>query len=184
MVIFILSEERSGTQSIYQWLQNSEPNTHILFEPLRSNSINLQMFDPNKNYIILEKFHYHNNTIIEKLIDLSDINVALYREDIKSQIESYIIAKVTGQWYGTYSPPQRILDRINTDFLSDKIYFESLKKDFKIFREKYNLKTFTYEDLFYGDKIVEFKEYLRIKTNISFPIGKRYRVDIKPTRLI
>ena len=119
-----------------------------------------------------------------RLVNSSDITIALYREDEEKQIESFTQSVITNHWNGWWIPKKYIINEINSKYLQHKVYFENLKKGFKIFRSEYNLKTFTYEDLYYRNKIDEFKEYIGIDIDTPFPYGNKYRIDTPPERLL
>ena len=172
MNILIIAEARSGSTNLCKWLHKSLPNFKLLNEPYNFNSnVNIGI---TQNYIISEKY-YFNEPLIKQLISTSDITFCLYREKIEEQIESYITALSTDNWYGTY-------DKIVVDesLLEMKNKFLENKIKFKEFIINNNLKSFTYEDLYYKNKINELKEFLQIESNVMFPYGEKYRkFDIK-----
>jgi len=191
MVIAIISEQRSGSCNLYLWMNQSIIGYKILWEfissdPSFQNGVcyDKEWFDETKNYIVHEKYSETNHDNVTRLVESADITVTLYREDTKSQIESYIMVSITGKWYGGYAARSEIIDKIDTRYSKEKEYVEKLKRDFKNFREEYNLKSFTYEDLYYRNKIDEFKKYLGLKIDTPFPYGNKYRVDNKVERLI
>lgn len=191
MKILILSEARSGSVNLMLWLKHSMPDYIVLTEPYNIKSPDFKIDEKyktdwiitDKNYIINEKY-YPNCGDLTEFMKSFDLTLSLYREDIKSQIESFVIDDVTDSWRGLYNGNNKILQNIDTLYLDKKIYFEQLKKEFKEFIEHHNLKSFTYEDLYYRGKINEFKQYFDIKKEIPFPLGKKYRVDANIERLI
>ena len=167
------------------------PDYIVLTEPFNKKSpdfkteqkYNTDWIIPNKNYIINEKY-YPNCGDLNELIKISDLTLSLYREDAKTQIESFINADVTDSWRSEYNGNNKITQNIDKFYSDKKIYFELLKKEFKEFREVHNIKSFTYEDLYYNGKINEFKKYFDIKKEIPFPYGKKYRINTNLDRII
>lgn len=191
MIILILSEARTGTVNLMLWLKKSMPDYIVLTEPYNKKApdfktekkYNTDWIDLNKNYIINEKYYPDCGDLTE-LMNISNLTLSLYREDIKAQIESFVIAEVTDLWRNEYNGNDKILQNIDTLYLDKKIFFEQLKKEFKIFTKFHELKSFSYEDLYYRNKIEDFKQYFDIKIDIPFPYGKKYRIDINKERLI
>jgi hypothetical protein len=181
MIILLIAEIRSGSTNLAKWLKESLPGFQLLNEPYNPKSsqfIGDSEIDTNKNYIISEKF-FNNEPLLNKLIGISDFVICLYREDITSQTESYIIADATNNWYDVYVD-DIISKNIDVEFGDKKNSFIKLKKDFQSFISDSELKSFTYEKLYYGEQITELKNYLNITSNITFPYGQKYRqFDIK-----
>jgi len=177
MIILLIAEIRSGSTNLAKWLKESLPDFQLLNEPYNPNSSHFigEHFeiDKNKNYIISEKF-FNNEQLLNKLIQISDITICLYREDVVSQTESYIIADATNNWYDVYVDDV-ISKNIDLEFSDKKKSFIKLKEDFQSFIFNSKLKSFTYEGLYYGTQILELKNYLNIDSNIVFPYGKKYR---------
>lgn len=175
MIILLIAEARSGSTNLAKWLHKSLPNFELLNEPYNFNSD--VKIDKTKNYIISEKF-YFNQPLIDKLISISNISFCLYRENAELQIESYLTALSTDNWYGEYS---KIV--LNDASLKSKNDFLQNKIKFKEFINDSGLKSFTYEDLYYHNKIDELKMFLQIDSNIEFPYGKKYRKENDKTIL-
>ena len=173
MIILLLAEARSGSTNLGKWLHKSLPNFKLLNEPYNVNSD--VKIDVTQDYIISEKY-YFNESLIKELISISDITFCLYRERIEEQIESYITALSTNNWYGVYDKivADESLLEMQNKFLENKIKF-------KEFIVNNNLKSFTYEDLYYKDKINELKLFLKIESNVMFPYGEKYRKTHKQT---
>lgn len=191
MIILLLSEARSGSLNLMLWLRYSMPNYIVLTEPYNKKTpdfktekkYNTDWIDVDKNYIINEKY-YPNCGDLTELMKISDITLTLFREDSKAQIESFVIADVTNCWRDEYDGNNQILKNLDNHYLDKKIYFEQIKKEFKEFVEFHNLKSFSYEDLYYRGQIDEFKKYFDIKIEVPFPFGKKYRINTKKDRLI
>ena len=192
MIILILSEPRSGSTNLSLWLKSMSSEFIVIHEPYNPGSpdyqgssyYNIDWIDIKKNYIINEKFLNNRTAEINGLINICDKVVCLYRENTKEQIESFVMASTTGAWTSIYEANRKILDQIDTIHHYKQEYFETLKQNFKELREFHNFKSFTYEDLYFRNKIDEFKEYLGLKIDIPFPIGGKYRRDIKVDKLI
>lgn len=176
MIILLISEIRSGSTNLAKWLKESLPSFQLLNEPYnpRSNHyIGNGKIDVNKNYIISEKY-FNNEKLLNELINISDVVFCLYREDFKNQMESYVIAELTQNWYDVYVD-NVIIQNIDTEFNNKKDSFRKQKDDFQSFITKNNLPKYTYEELYYGDKINDLKQFLEIDSNVHFPYGEKYR---------
>lgn len=175
MIILLIAEARSGSTNLAKWLKASLPHFQLLNEPYNFSSD--VKIDITKNYIISEKF-YFNQPLMDKLIGISDISFCLYRENTELQIESYLTALSTDNWYGEYN--KIVLDdsslKSKDDFLENKIKF-------KEFISNSGLKYFTYEDLYCYNKIDELQSFLGITSNVKFPYGKKYRKENNKTIL-
>lgn len=172
MIILLLAEARSGSTNLAIWLKKSFSNFELLNEPYNPKSQNYigdGEIDITKNYIISEKY-YNNESLIKKIITISDSVICLYREDSKSQIESFITAKSTDNWNSQY------VDVIlNDSFIEIQNEFLENKINFKNFILNNKFKSFTYEQLYYGNQITDLKNYLNIQSNVTFPYGEKYR---------
>jgi len=190
MIITILSEPRSGSTNLHYWLKKSNINLTSVFEPYNKISedfitdvrFDLSWIKQNQNYVINEKY-FPNCGDLSQLTNISDKVVCLFREDSKSQIESFIVADVKSNWKGQYSDTDIIIQHIET-FHDKKLYMEQLKDEFTIFIKKNDFKSFSYEDLYYRGKIDEFKEYLDLKIDLPFPYGEKYRIKNKIKSII
>lgn len=191
MLITIIAEPRSGSTNLHYWFKKSGINFISVFEPYNKISedfktdkrFDLSWMKSSKNYIINEKF-YPECGDLNQLINVSDKVLCLYRENSVEQIESFVVANVTNNWLGEYNGNDKIIKNIDRLYSDKQEYFLKLKKDFKDFIDLHNLKSFSYEDLYYRGKIKELKEYLELDITIPFPYGKKYRIDSKTTRLI
>jgi len=173
MIFTIIAEQRSGSLNLDEWFKQSLPNFEIISEPFSNSNIDTtkdDWIDTNKNCVIGLKYFPKNQYFIYP-IGVSDKVICLYREDEKSQIESYVIARSTEKWRNENIYEEIIID----NYQEYSTYFHNLKIEFKKFIKEYNFKTFTYEDLYYRGKINELMEYLNIKSNIPFPIGVKYK---------
>ena len=187
MIIAIISEPRSGSNNLHRWFRLVLPEYEQVWELVGHTGAgpkrvyyDKEWFDSTKDYVVHEKGFSLNLNNMTRLIESADITVALHREDAKAQIESFVTAKLQEQWGDEYTAPKHIIDNIDTKYIHIKQYFENEKEVFKKFREEHNLKTFTYEDLYYGNKIGELKEYIGVETDTPFPFGNKYRIEPKP----
>lgn len=175
MIILLIAEARSGSTNLAKWLKESLPSFKLLNEPYNKKSNNFignGEIDVTVDSIISEKY-FNNEGLLNKLINISDVTFCLNRTDIKLQLESYMTALSTDNWYSEYT------NIINDASLSDKMdEFINNKINFQRYIETNSLKLFTYEDLYYENKIYELKQFLNIETDIPFPYGKKYRTDI------
>lgn len=176
MIILLISEIRSGSTNLAKWLKESLPTFQLLNEPYNPKSnyyIGSGKIDTTKDCIISEKY-FNNEKLLNELIEISDVTFCLYRENFINQMESYIIADLTQNWYDVYVDDV-IIKNIDVEFESKKDSFKKQKDDFQSFMLKNNLTKFTYEELYYGDKINDLKQLLQIDSQIHFPYGEKYR---------
>jgi len=174
MIILLLAEARSGSTNLAKWLKKSLPDYELLNEPYNPKSnqfIGNSKINTTKNYIISEKY-FNNENLINYLISISNVVICLYRDDVELQLESYLTAMKTDNWYGEYS--NVILDNSLTE---EKNQFIKNKKQFQNLINTNNFKSFTYEGLYYNNEIYKLKSYLNIESNIEFPYGKKYRIN-------
>lgn len=190
MIILMVTEPRSGSTNLAHWFDNGLKNFNVYLEPNNPISRDFKTLDfsdvswvnRNENAIISIKPYPIAN--IDEFIGISDKVFALYRENEKLQVESFINAKITMRWHSEYMI-DTISKKIDTDYKTDRDIFLNYKKDFQDLIKDNNIKSFTYEDLYYGDKIGDLKSYLNLDINLPFPYGKKYRVDyVKPSKLI
>lgn len=179
MTILLIAEARSGSTNLAKWLKKSLPHFNLLNEPFNHRSTDFigedGVIDYSKDNIISEKY-YFNELLIKDMIEKSDIVFCLKREHLVDQLESYIVAHKTNNWYDEYNPKD-IYE--NIEGLSEEIKkFMDSKKDLKNFVDKNNIKTFTYENLYNNGGIDDLKTFLNIDTNVPFPYGKKYRKEI------
>lgn len=182
MTILLIAEARSGSTNLAKWLKQSLPGYKLFNEPFNYRSSHYvgknNKIDYNENIIISEKYFY-NEELINEYLKNSDKVFCLTRENKVEQMESYIMALKTENWYSKYIP-KNIYDNIENFGFRELERFHQSRIDFKNFIDTNNLKTFTYENLYFNNGIDELKTYLNIESDISFPYGERYRqFDIK-----
>lgn len=196
MVITIFSEPRSGSYAIHDWFKKAFPDYICLFESFNRNAVDynpefrtFNWLDKSKNYIISEKYlpfenYQRKKEYFIKLVEESDIIVAIYREDEEKQLESFLFATSTQEWFSEYVVNETSLKNLKKKNPTEVKMYHTHKRVFKEFREEYGFKTFTYEELFYGNKFDELKEYVGLKSDLPFPQIKKYRKDTKEKFLI
>ena len=186
MIITLLCEPRSGSTNLANWFHYYE-NFTILQEPLNKNvehykkevPINEWRYDTEH---LLIKEIYIPKAKIEELITLSDKVILLYREDVKEQLESWLVANQTNEWSSEwFSNHIKIPNRGGA-----VDYFKILKTEFK---EKYldnNYFKISYEELYYNNRIQKIVDYLELDCvkNENFPYGKKYRINTVVDKLI
>ena len=190
MIITILAEPRSGSTNLAKWFSLNK-NFTVLFEPfnpdMKTNkwykfgeSPTLWKYDT-KHFLIKEIYN-KTNTQLGELMGISDKIIVLYREDIKTQTESWINAHITKNWDNTWAYKGKInaSEDVVESFYDIK---RSLKADF-IDSNKYF--TISYEELYYNNGFQRIVDYIDLPEiqNIDFPYGKKYRVDGTVNKLI
>jgi hypothetical protein len=188
MVILILAEPRSGSTNLANWF-NSNKNFTVLQEPLNKNGLNFKekvpphQWEYDTDYLLIKEI-YTPTTNLEELINLADKVILLYRDNVKEQLESWLVAISTNQWSSEWVSNRVVIN--NKDYKVG--YFNKLKSGFK--NDYLNNPKFfkiSYEELYSGDGIEKVIDYLNIDSveNKDFPYGKRYRINInKPNTLI
>jgi hypothetical protein len=182
MIITILAEPRSGSTNLANWFYFNDKFT-TLFIPSDPKSKWYKKESP-KDYrystehlLIKEDNYIHKN--FDELISISDKVMLLYRENIKEQVESWTNAKLTNNWHN-----QWVLRGIES---RDEVeFFTTLKNNFK---EKYLDKDYfriSYEELYYNNGFQKVVDYIALDCvkNEQFPVGSKYRVDVKLDKLI
>lgn len=184
MVITLLCEPRSGSTSLANWFFNNK-NFTVLFEPLNPLSkwfvdTSLKDFEYNTEHLLLKEIYYPHQ-VLDKIIDLSDKTILLYRENEVEQIESFVNAIETKNWDKQYvykGTKEEV-------FTNNESYFKGLKQEFK---DKYFDRghfEISYEDLYYRNKFQSLLDYVGLDLeNKNFPHGEKYRVISQSKNLI
>lgn len=180
MKILLLCEPRSGSTNLANWFGTIGDFT-IFQEPL-----NIRHFDYKKG-IPAEKWEFNTKNILikeiytkeynlENLIKFSDKVILLYRENVKEQIESWLVASETDMWSSIWIPGRV---RLTNEKLKRE-YFYSLKEEFK---SKYlsddSLFKISYEELYFNGGLIRILDYLNLEgiDASGFPYGKKYRTE-------
>lgn len=186
MIYTIIAEGRSGGQTLMEWFKLSLNNFYIVHEPFNENyneytentdKTDLTWIDENKNYVIKEL--YCKNII--PLFERSDKVICLYRENWKEQVRSFLYALKTDKWHTRYT--ETTVRKIITEEEIASFYeehYKAQKERFQTFIKTNNLKSISYEQLYYGNGIIEVKNHFNIVSDIDFPIGQRYYTKENP----
>jgi uncharacterized protein YrzB (UPF0473 family) len=186
MVITILAEPRSGSTNLLYWFYHNK-NFTLLFEPSNpaskwfQNKIEPKDYKYNTKHLCVKEIYYPGINW-HSLLNVSDKIIVLYRENGQEQLESYLNSIKTNKWHTNY-----VYKPEENDLLNEKtIFFNTLKFEFK---ENYIDKEFftiSYEELYYNNSFQKILDYLDIDEleNKNFPLGKKYRIDIKVNKLI
>lgn len=180
MVITILAEPRSGSTNFTNWFYFNK-NFTTLFIPSDPaskwyNSASPSQYKYNTKHLLIKEDYYHYKNF-DEVISISDKVILLYREDLEKQIESWINAKATKNWDGSWVF-NNIKNDVETQFIIE------LKNSFK---EKYLNKDYfkiSYEELYFQNGIEKVKNYIEIDGFGKFPLGQKYRININGVRNI
>jgi hypothetical protein len=190
MVITILAEPRSGSTNLAKWFSMHKDFT-VLFEPFNSDmktnkwykfgeSPTIWKYDT-KHFLIKEIYN-KTNTQLDELISISDKIIILYREDIKTQTESWINAHITKNWDNGWAYKGKI--NVSEDVVESLYDIKSSLKADLIDSNRYF--TISYEELYYNNGFQRIIDYIDLPEvqNIDFPYGTKYRVDGTVNKLI
>jgi hypothetical protein len=190
MVITILAEPRSGSTNLAKWFSMHKDFT-VLFEPFNSDmktnkwykfgeSPTIWKYDT-KHFLIKEIYN-KTNTQLDELISISDKIIILYREDIKTQTESWINAHITKNWDNGWAYKGKI--NVSEDVVESLYDIKSSLKADLIDSNRYF--TISYEELYYNNGFQRIIDYIDLPEvqNINFPYGTKYRVDGTVNKLI
>jgi hypothetical protein len=162
MKILILSEGRTGSYSVMEWIRESL-GLEIIGESVEYDYIG------NDNYIF-------KRTLSNNNFDLNDIKyfdkvIVLYREDTLEQAESNVYAILKQKWHhnfktndGFYELDEDFLIKNRKEIWDAKYSFDNLNEQYKNINKGIKL---TYEDIFIkniGQEIIE--KYIEFKSNI------------------
>jgi hypothetical protein len=179
MTILLIAEARSGSTNLAKWLSKSLPDFRFFNEPFNYRSSDFVgengTIDYSKNNIISEKY-YFNEPLIKEMVKKSDKVFCLRRLNTTEQLESYIMAHKTNNWYDEYVAHEIYQ---NIDEMHDLLFkFAESKRQLKMFIDNANIKSFTYEDMYFNNGIDDLKSFLDITSDIPFPYGEKYRKEI------
>ncbi len=186
MIYTIIAEGRSGGQTLTEWFKLSLNDFYVVHEPFNkdyneyttnTDKTDFTWIDKNKNYVIKELY----SEDITPLLGHSDKTICLYRENWKEQVKSLLYAVKTNRWHTKYTE-----DSVKKTVTEEEIvsfyekYYKTQKERFQAFIKENNLKSISYEQLYYGNGIVEIKNHFNITSNVDFPIGQRYYTKENP----
>lgn len=186
MIYTIIAEGRSGGQTLTEWFRLSLSDFYVVHEPFNkdyseytedTDKTDFTWIDKSKNYVIKEL--YSENIL--PLLERSDKTICLYRENWKEQVRSLLYAVKTNRWHTKYTEDnvKKAVTEEEIVFFYEK-YQKVEKERFQTFIRDNNLKSISYEQLYYGNGIVEVKNHFSITSNVSFPIGQRYYTKENP----
>lgn len=181
MYVSLIVQPRSGSNNLTNWFRYNCKDFTALFMPsleYRSdndlnayyqNGVNPKDYKYNtRNLIIKEEYWF--GVDFTDLINCSDKVIFLHRENEKEHIESWEMARSTGNYTQFYK--YKKVEKLNFD----------IKKYREEFKYKYlnNLDNFTisYEELYYGNGIERLVKYIDCEDvkNENFPFGTKYRI--------
>ena len=186
MVITILAEPRSGSSNLLHWF-GLHPNYTLVFEPItnptffkKKSSKNLKYgnlndinsYKYNTPHLVIKEIanitEYHNT-----ILNNSDKVIVLFREDYKKQLESFMLAYNTDNWFGRYVYDEKYI------VTQEQLILNKSKEQIEVYKSKYF--SISYEDLYHRDKIKELIDYIGDSDlySIPFPYGEKYRLDKK-----
>ena len=194
MIITILAEPRSGSTSLLHWF-GCHPDYTIMFEPSDTITVNAYFKSDKYSKKLSKNIHdemfdtstYKYNTpnlVIKeiagitdyhiKLINSSDKVIVLFREDYEKQLESFISAYNTQNWFNQYVYDEKHI------VTQEQSHLNKSKEQIESYKSKYF--SISYEELYYRGKIKELVDYIGDfdLNSIPFPYGKKYRLDKKP----
>lgn len=184
MIITVISEPRSGSTNLANWFYFREDFT-VFFEPLtnprqkwyQGNKPPSEWSYSTPHFLVKEV--YGNGLMFQELLSISDKVILLYRENTAEQVASWLNCKTTNNWHLPW-----MFRAIENE--KEEESFLELKQGFK---EKYLDKDYfrvSYEDLYYKKGFQKVVDYLGIEglRNEQFPYGKRYRVDVAPSKKV
>ena len=101
----------------------------------------------------------------------------MHRENTDEQIESWINAKLTNNWYN-----QWVSKNIKNN--NEVLFFTELKNSFKenyLNKDYFNI---SYEELYYNNGFQKVLDYLNMDEleNKNFPFGQKYRINVNKTK--
>jgi hypothetical protein len=188
MIVSLISEPRSGSNTLMEWFKRQEEFDVFLFpsyekSKVYQNGIAPKNYTYKKNHLFIkEEFHDSTNQYTD-LNDQSNFVIYLYRENLIEQVESWLHSKKTNNWNKSWIHEKN--NSIITEY--DINEFKILKNDFKnMFLNNEKNFTISYEELYYKNgikKIIDYLKPIELK-NINFPIGNRYRIDSLGKKLI
>jgi hypothetical protein len=189
MVYTIISEARSGSSHLIDWVRESLPNFVACPEPwlndqpefdTKGNDISyIDWIDDFHNIFIKEMFY--ENQDYTNLMNRSDKVICLYRENWYAQVRSLLFQEKQNEFLFNYEKSdvdkiiteQMILDKYNSSHIHHKTNFQNFISD-------RNLVSISYEELYYGNGFDKFKNHFNIASDLKFPLYERHlKIDGK-----
>lgn len=186
MIITILAEPRTGSSNLLYWF-GCNSNYTIVFEPITNPTFLKKKSSKNLTYTDLnniDSYEYNTPHLVIKeianiteyhktIIHNSDKIIVLFREDYEKQLESFMLAYNTDNWFGQYMYNNKQI------VTQEQSALNKSKEEIEVYKSKYF--SISYEDLYYRGKIKELLDYIGDSdlSSIPFPYGKKYRLDTK-----
>lgn len=186
MIVSLIVEPRSGSTNLANTFFNDNEFT-VLYLPSDPMSKWYVESSP-KNYQFITKHlmvkeDFYSDKDFSELLSISNKTIFLYRENAEEQIISWVNARITNNWGGHW--------RYNDKNMSNQIFeiesFKKMKLAFNEYTKKIsNGLKISYEEIYERNGFYKIRNYLGhdITQNIIFPIGERYRLNIKKDSLI
>lgn len=182
MVYIIIAQYRTGGQNLINWIKQSDSDRFItIHEPFNKKNndyttdTTLQDFkwlQPNQRYFLKELWYPDMN--YNKILEISDKIICLYRENINEQAISHIYSTKTNKYHHQYTPK-------DVDVILNKIEYEQIKVDLEYNRKTLidfatlnKIEIISYEELYYKNGIERFKKYFNLNNDHPFPFGSKY----------
>lgn len=187
MLYTLLAEPRSGGTSLANWIGKSLPTFVVAQEPYFIGNDYWVDGEDKNNVKWIERFDnlfireiYREDDPLDKLINLSDKVICLYRKNWYEQIKSNLYQEVNGSKEYMTSYKKEDVDSLVTEKMIFKRYdsFIKYKSEFQNYIKENNFISISYEDLYYGNGIEIVKKHFNINTDIKFPLNKRHLKDI------
>lgn len=183
MVYTLLAEPRSGGTDLMDWFGVVLNDFTIAQEPYLRNSLNLfshtedvtdvKWIDEHKDVFIREIFERQRD--FTNLINRSDKVFCLFRKNWYAQTKSKLFTQHHTEYKRVYTKKE--MDELVThEMIVDhhKMEFSKDKKAFQHLIKSKNFMAVSYEDLYYGNDIQKIKEFLNLKTEVTFPLSVRH----------
>ena len=187
MIVTILAEPRSGSTNLTNLFYDNKNFTTLFNPDVKPEHRHAKTIKWYQNGVPPKEYHYKTEHLLIKedfyhykdyseFIEISNKIICLYREDEKTQIESWINAKNTNNWSDKWSYDKNNFKTNETEVS----FFKELKESF---RNRYlnNIDYFkiSYEELYENSGFQKIVEYLNMDCvkNENFPVGQKYRVE-------
>jgi hypothetical protein len=183
MVHTIISEPRSGSSHLIDWIRVAVPNFVVCPEPwlnqqsefdTQGKDISYVDWIDNFNNIFIKEIYYEHENYTN-LLNKSEKVICLYRKNWYSQIRSLLFQERQNGFLFNYEKKE--VDKIITEemilekYRSHHIFH---KKNFQDFILKNNLVSISYEELYYGNGLEKFKNHFNINSDFKFPLYERH----------
>ena len=178
-MVSILCTSRSGSTNLALYLSKLL-NLELDISPFMDSKKKITDLKKNKFYkIMIHQMPSDFDSLFEfgeKIINISDKVILLDRENKLEQSESLAFRKKKyGNLYNEYHIKEPYTD-IDNDMVQECMFhFNEHGIALKQLSKKYNIPLFTYESIYYGNRLKDVLKYLKLNENID--IAKKY-IDI------